>query len=338
MSKFWRFSRGIGIDLGTANTILYVQRKGVVLNQPSVVAVQNSTGKVVAVGSEARSMLGRVPLNITVYRPLRGGVIADFERAEAMIQYFVKKVKKEVKSLFFSSPNIVVCVPHGATPVERRAIHDAALTSGARSVFLIEEAMAAAMGANLPVMEPTGSMVVDIGGGTTEVAVISLGGIVCSVSVRCGGDRMDEAIVDYFRKMHNLLVGENSAERLKCALFDENSGPQELRITGREITSGRPKEITASREEVMESLKEPMSIIVQTVQKSLEQTPPELAGDIADRGIVMTGGGAMLHQLQEHIQANTGVKTTVADSPLLCVAMGTGKCLDRLQEFTQMAS
>ncbi|ETZ04589.1 MULTISPECIES: rod shape-determining protein [Holospora] len=338
MSRFWRFSRGIGIDLGTANTILYVQGKGVVLNQPSVVAVQNSTGKVVAVGSEARSMLGRVPLNITVYRPLRDGVIADFERAEAMIQYFVKKVKQEVKSLFFSSPNIVVCVPHGATPVERRAIHDAALTSGARSVFLIEESMAAAMGANLPVMEPTGSMVVDIGGGTTEVAVISLGGIVCSVSVRCGGDRMDETIVNYFRKAHNLLVGENSAERLKCSLFDEGVAPQELKITGREMTSGRPKEIIASREEVLESLAEPMALIVETVQKSLEQTPPELAGDISERGIVLTGGGALLAQLRSQIEEHTGVKTMIADAPLLCVAMGTGKCLDRLQEFTQMVS
>ena len=188
--------------------------------------------------------------------------------------------------------------------------------------------MAAAMGANLPVMEPTGSMVVDIGGGTTEVAVISLGGIVCSVSVRCGGDRMDEAIVNYFRKMHNLLVGENSAERLKCALFDEHSGSQELRITGREITTGRPKEITASREEVMESLEEPMSVIVETVQKSLEQTPPDLAGDISERGIVMTGGGALLSQLRVRIEEHTDVKTMVADAPLLCVAMGTGKCLD----------
>ncbi|ETZ07600.1 rod shape-determining protein MreB [Holospora obtusa F1] len=336
--KFWKFSRGIGIDLGTANTILYVQGRGIVLNQPSVVAVQNSTGKVVAVGSEARSMLGRVPLNITVYRPLRDGVIADFERAEAMIQYFVKKVKQEVKSLFFSSPNIVVCVPHGATPVERRAIHDAALTSGARAVFLVEESMAAAIGANLPVMEPTGCMVVDIGGGTTEVAVISLGGVVCSVSVRCGGDRMDETIVDYFRKSHNLLVGENSAERLKCSLINEDSASQKLKITGREMTTGRPKEILASREEILESLLEPMSLIVETVQRSLEKTPPELAGDIVDRGIVLTGGGAMLARLCSQIEERTGVKTTIAESPLLCVAMGTGKYLERLHEFTQMAS
>ncbi|WP_040458142.1 rod shape-determining protein [Holospora obtusa] len=338
MLKFWKFSRGIGIDLGTANTILYVQGRGIVLNQPSVVAVQNSTGKVVAVGSEARSMLGRVPLNITVYRPLRDGVIADFERAEAMIQYFVKKVKQEVKSLFFSSPNIVVCVPHGATPVERRAIHDAALTSGARAVFLVEESMAAAIGANLPVMEPTGCMVVDIGGGTTEVAVISLGGVVCSVSVRCGGDRMDETIVDYFRKSHNLLVGENSAERLKCSLINEDSASQKLKITGREMTTGRPKEILASREEILESLLEPMSLIVETVQRSLEKTPPELAGDIVDRGIVLTGGGAMLARLCSQIEERTGVKTTIAESPLLCVAMGTGKYLERLHEFTQMAS
>lgn len=338
MSKFWKFPRGIGIDLGTANTILYVQGRGVVLNQPSVVAVQNSTGKVVAVGSEARSMLGRVPLNITVYRPLRGGVIADFERAEAMIQYFVKKVRQEVKLLFFSSPNIIICVPHGATPVERRAIHDAALSSGARSVLLIEEAMAAATGANLPVMEPTGSMVVDIGGGTTEVAVISLGGIVCSVSVRCGGDNMDEAIVNYFRKTYNLLVGENSAERLKCSLFENSSPSQELRMTGRELTSGRPTEILVSCEEILESLEEPMGLIVDTVQKALEQTPPELAGDIAERGIVMTGGGALLSPLRDRIEKYTGVKTTVADNPLLCVAIGTGQSLDRFDEFAKMAS
>ena len=335
--KFLKLYKGIGIDLGTANTILYVPGLGVVLNQPSVVAVHNTTDKVVAVGSEARSMLGRVPLNLTVYRPLKGGVIADFERAEAMIKYFVTKVRNQFKSLRLKSPNIVICVPHGATPVERRAIHDAALSSGARSVLLIEEAMAAAMGANLPVMEPTGSMVVDIGGGTTEVAVISLGGVVCSVSVRCGGDNMDEAITAFFRKAHNLLVGENSAERLKCSLFDHNFSATDLKITGREMTTGHPKEISVSCKEILESLEEPLNSIVETVQKTLEQTPPELAGDIAERGIVMTGGGALLTPLRERIEKHTGVKTMVADNPLLCVAIGTGKCLERFEEFAKMS-
>jgi rod shape-determining protein MreB len=322
------FSRGIGIDLGTANTILYVKGKGIVLNEPSVVAMQTGGRRVLAVGEEARSMLGRAPSNISVTRPLRDGVIADFEVAEAMIKYFVHKAQK----FNFISPSIVICVPSGATPVEKRAIHDAALSAGARHVVLIEEAMAAAIGAGMPVMDPIGSMVVDIGGGTTEVAVLSLGGVVLSSSVRYGGDKMDDAIIYFFRRFRNLLVGERSAERLKCHLGSAFMHPgtenDHVAIRGRDLGSGVPKEVQVTRAEIAESLAEPVSMIVKAVQEALERTPPELASDIADMGIMLTGGGALLSGLDELLTQHTGVTVSVAKDPLLCVALGAGKFLD----------
>ena len=327
-------SADMAIDLGTANTLVYVKGRGIVLNEPSVVAIANVKGKkqVLAVGEEAKQMLGRTPGNIQAIRPLRDGVIADFEIAEEMIKHFIRKVHNRRS---FASPQVIVCVPSGSTAVERRAIQESAESAGARRVFLIEEPMAAAIGANLPVTEPTGSMVVDIGGGTTEVAVLSLGGIVYSRSVRVGGDKMDEAIIAYIRRNHNLLVGEGSAERIKkeigSAFPPEDGVGKTLEIKGRDLMNGVPKELVIDQSQVAESLAEPVSQIIEAVKVALEQTPPELAADIVDKGIVLTGGGALLGNLDYVLRHSTGLPVSIADDPLSCVALGTGRCLEEMK-------
>lgn len=331
-SKFLgMLSSDMAIDLGTANTLVYVKGRGIVLNEPSVVAIKLIDGQkeVLAVGDEAKQMLGRTPGNIQAIRPLRDGVIADFEVAEAMIKYFIRKVHNRS---MFTSPQIVICVPSGSTPVERKAIRDSALEAGARRVFLIEEPMAAAIGAGLPVTEPTGSMVVDIGGGTSEVAVLSLGGIVYATSVRVGGDKMDEAIINYIRRNHSLLIGESSAERIKKTIGtacppDEGAG-ETMTIKGRDLLNGVPKELTIDQLQIAEALFEPVSAIVEGVKIALEQTPPELAADIVDKGIVLTGGGALLKNLDKVLHKATGLPVTIAEEPLTCVALGTGRSLE----------
>jgi rod shape-determining protein MreB len=326
-------SSDIGIDLGTANTLVYVKGKGVVLDEPSVVALADEGGKkrVLAVGDEAKLMVGRTPGNITAIRPLKDGVIADFDVAEEMIKYFIRKVHNR-KS--FVSPQIVICIPRGATAVERRAIQESAEGAGARRVFLIEEPMAAAIGAGLPVTEPTGSMVVDIGGGTTEVAVLSLGGIVYGNSVRVGGDKMDESIVNYIRKNHNLLIGDTTAERIKkeigAAIQPENGDGRFISIKGRDLVRGVPKEIKITESQIVESLMEPVAAVVDAVKFALENTPPELSADIVDKGIIMTGGGSLLSRLDELLRQKTGLPVSVAEDALLCVALGTGKTLEEL--------
>ena len=330
------FSADMAIDLGTANTLVYVKGRGIVLNEPSVVALVEVHGRkqVVAVGNEAKQMLGRTPGNIHAIRPLRDGVIADFEVAEEMIKHFIRKVHNRRR---FATPLIIVCVPSGATPVERRAIQEAAEAAGARKVYLIEEPMAAAIGAGLPVTDPTGSMVVDIGGGTTEVAVVSLGGIVYARSVRVGGNMMDEAIINYIRRHHNLLVGESSAERIKitigCACPPEKGEGETMAIRGRDLMKGVPKEIVISQRQIAEALAEPITSIIEAVRLTLENTAPELAADMVDKGIVLTGGGALLHNLDFVLRHATGLPVIVADDPLLCVARGTGRALEEMSKL-----
>jgi rod shape-determining protein MreB and related proteins len=325
------FSSDMAIDLGTANTLVYVKGRGIVLNEPSVVALKTSGGvkEVLAVGEAAKMMLGRTPGNIEAIRPLRDGVIADFEVAEAMIKDFIRRVHNRS---MLASPQIVICVPSGSTPVERKAIRDSALEAGARRVFLIEEPMAAAIGAGLPVTEPTGSMIVDIGGGTSEVAVLSLGGIVYSSSVRVGGDKMDDAIIAYIRRNHNLLIGESSSERIKkdigTAAAPEDGVGQTMQIKGRDLMNGVPKEIVIDQLQISEALAEPISAIIEGVKFALEQTPPELAADIVDKGIVLTGGGALLRDLDKVLRKATGLSVIIADEPLTCVALGTGRSLE----------
>ncbi len=327
-------SADMAIDLGTANTLVYVKGRGIVLNEPSVVAIASLKGRkqVLAVGEEAKMMLGRTPSSIQAIRPLRDGVIADFEVAEEMIKHFIRKVHNRRS---FASPQIIICVPSGSTAVERRAIQESAESAGARRVFLIEEPMAAAIGAGLPVTDATGSMIVDIGGGTTEVAVLSLGGIVYSRSVRVGGDKMDEAIIGYIRRNHNLLVGESSAERIKKEIGsacppDEGEGRM-MEIKGRDLMNGVPKELVISERQISESLTEPVSAIVEAVKVALEHTAPELAADIVDKGIVLTGGGALLSNLDHVLRHATGLPVSVADDPLSCVALGTGRCLEEMR-------
>ncbi len=327
-------SSDMAIDLGTANTLVYVRDQGIVLNEPSVVAISEVGGRkrVLAVGNEAKQMLGRTPGNIVAIRPLRDGVIADFEVAEAMIKHFIRKVHNRRS---FVSPNMLICVPSGSTAVERRAIQESAESAGARHVELIEEPMAAAIGAGLPVTEPTGSMVVDIGGGTTEVAVLSLGGIVYARSVRVGGDKMDEAIIAYIRRNHNLLIGESTAERIKKEIGSacppaEGEG-KTMDIKGRDLMNGVPKEIEITERQVSESLIEPVSQIIEGVKVALEHIAPELAADIVERGIVMTGGGSLLSNLDFVLRHATGLPVTVATDPLTCVAVGTGHALEELE-------
>ena len=340
-SLFGLLSADMAIDLGTANTRVYVKGRGIVLNEPSVVAIINKGGKnqVLAVGNEAKMMLGRTPGNITAIRPMRDGVIADFEIAEEMIKHFIRKVHNRRS---FASPLIVVCVPSGSTAVERRAIQESALAAGSRRVYLIEEPMAAAIGAGLPVTEPTGSMVVDIGGGTTEVAILSLGGIVYSRSVRVGGDKMDEAIIAYIRRMHNLLVGEASAERIKkeigSAIPPADGNGLTIEIKGRDLMNGVPKEITVGQRQIAESLAEPVAAIVEAVKVALESTPPELAADIVDKGIVLTGGGALLANMDQVIRNETGLPVSIADEALSCVALGTGKVLEHLKSMKHVVT
>ncbi|MBT5195416.1 MAG: rod shape-determining protein [Rhodospirillaceae bacterium] len=333
---FGLLSADMAIDLGTANTLVYVKGRGIVLNEPSVVAITTRKGKkmVQAVGDEAKMMLGRTPGNIEAIRPLRDGVIADFEVAEEMIKHFIRKVHNRRS---FAYPQVVVCVPSGSTAVERRAIQESAESAGARRVYLVEEPMAAAIGAGLPVTEPTGSMVVDIGGGTTEVAVLSLGGIVYSRSVRVGGDKMDEAIIGYIRRTNNLLVGEATAERVKkeigSACAPENGEGVEMTIKGRDLMNGVPKEIMVSQRQIAESMAEPVGAIVEAVKVALEHTAPELAADIVDKGIVLTGGGALLGNLDFVLRHSTGLPVSIADEPLSCVALGTGRVLEDMKKF-----
>ncbi len=330
-------SADMAIDLGTANTLVYVKGRGIVLAEPSVVAIADVRGKkqVLAVGEEAKQMLGRTPGNISAIRPMRDGVIADFEVAEEMIKHFIRKVHNRRS---FASPIIIVCVPSGSTAVERRAIQESAESAGARRVLLIEEPMAAAIGAGLPVTEPSGSMIVDIGGGTTEVAVISLGGIVYSRSVRVGGDKMDEAIISYIRRNHNLLIGESSAERIKIGLGaarpaeNGDEGPW-LEVKGRDLVNGVPREVLVSQAQISESLAEPVFQITEAVKVALENTPPELAADICDKGIVLTGGGALLNRLDQVLREATGLPVVVAEDALSCVVLGTGRALEELKRL-----
>ena len=338
---FGFLSADMAIDLGTANTLVYVKGRGIVLNEPSVVAIAEVKGKqlVLAVGEEAKQMLGRTPGNIRAIRPLRDGVIADFEVAEEMIKYFIRKVHNRRS---FASPMVIICVPSGSTAVERRAIQESAESAGARRVLLIEEPMAAAIGAGLPVTEPTGSMVVDIGGGTTEVAVLSLGGIVYSRSVRVGGDKMDEAIIGYLRRNHNLLVGEASAARVKeeigSAYPPENGDGRIMDIKGRDLMNGVPKELIISERQVAESLTEPIGAIIETVKVALEHTAPELAADIVDKGIVLTGGGALLGNMDFMLRHATGLPVSLADDPMTCVVLGTGRALEEMRRLKDVLS
>ena len=327
-------SSDLAIDLGTANTLIYVKGRGVVLDEPSVVAITHEGEKrrVLAVGEEAKMMLGRTPGNIEAIRPMREGVIADFEVAEEMIKHFIRKVHSRRA---FSSPQIIVCVPTGATGVERRVIQESAYSAGGRRVSLIEEPMAAAIGAGLPVMEPTGSMIVDIGGGTTEVAVLSLGGIVYSRTVRVGGDRMDEAIINYIKRNYNLLIGEASAERIKKAAGSaavlSDARNIKVEIKGRDLTTGVPKEVCITQSDIAEGLAEPVGAIVETVRLALESTPPELSSDIVDKGIMLTGGGALLNNLDRVLREETGLPISIAEDPLSCVVLGTGAALEHMK-------
>ena len=330
-------SADMAIDLGTANTLVYVKGHGIVLDEPSVVAMADVRGKkqVLAVGEEAKMMLGRTPGNISAIRPLRDGVIADFEVAEEMIKHFIRKAGKRHG---FASPLIILCVPSGSTAVERRAIQESAEGAGARRVLLIEEPMAAAIGAGLPVTEPSGSLIVDVGGGTTEVAVISLGGIVYSRSIRMGGDKMDEAIINYIRRSHSLLIGESTAERIKKDIgaaapsFGTDDGPWRV-VKGQNLMNGVPREIRVGQRQIAESLAEPVAAIVEAVKVALEHTPPELAGDIVDKGIVLTGGGALLYRLDEVLRDATDLPVVVPENPLSCVALGTGRALEDIKRL-----
>ena len=336
ISEIW--STDMAIDLGTANTLVVLKGQGVVLNEPSVVAVVDEKGKksVIAVGDEAKTMLGRTPGNIQAIRPLKNGVIADFIVTEEMIKHFIKKVHNK-KS--FANPRILICVPTGSTPVERKAIQDSALAAGARRVQLIEEPIAAAIGANLPIQEATGSMVVDIGGGTTEIAVMSLGGVVYSNSMRIAGDSMDQALIQYMRKKFNLLIGDASAEKLKkeigTALATSNNTYQ---VKGRDIRSGTPKEISLREEDTAEALNQTLSQIMAGIKDALENTPPELSADLVDMGLTLTGGGALLKNMDKFIAKETGLPVQIADDPLACVAIGTGKALEQEEIFSTILS
>ncbi len=342
LSRIFGFlSADIAIDLGTANTLVYVKGRDIVLSEPSVVAysIKNGRKEVHAVGSDARMMLGRTPGHIEAVRPMKDGVIADFEVAEVMIEHFIKKVHNR-RSLVH--PQVVICVPSGATAVERRAIHDSAARAGARKVYLIEEPMAAALGAGLPIHEPSGSMVVDIGGGTTEVAVLSLDGIVYSRSVRVGGDKMDEAIIQYVRRTTNLLLGEMSAEQVKkeigSALMPDDNEGMTIQIKGRDLMNGIPREIRVTEAMIAEALSEPVEQIVEAVKNALEATPPELASDIVDKGIMLTGGGALLRHLDTELRNRTGLPVSIADDPMTCVVRGSGMVVENLNKWKSVLS
>jgi rod shape-determining protein MreB and related proteins len=330
----FNLSQDLGIDLGTANTLVFVKGKGVVVREPSVVAKNIQTGDVEAVGNSARNMIGRTPGNITVIRPMKDGVIADYDTTAVMMKYYIKKAMKN-RSYFAKKPNVMVCVPSGITMVEERAVIDATKQAGAKEAFPISEPFAAAIGAGLPVWEPTGSMIVDIGGGTTEVAVISLGGVVTSQSIRVAGDDMDEAIISYIKKNYNLLIGERSAESIKMDIgtAGEVTGDDEMDIRGRDLLTGLPKTITITAKEIATSLEDTVTAIVESVKTTLEKTPPELAADIMDRGIVLSGGGSLLRNIDQVISDETKMPVFVTEDPLESVAIGTGKSLDYIQHF-----
>ena len=343
MSKWMKsitniWSQDMAIDLGTANTLVVLKGQGVVLNEPSVVAISDTAGKktVLAVGDEAKTMLGRTPGNISAIRPLRDGVIADFIVTEEMIKHFIKKVHKNKT---FANPRILICVPTGSTPVERKAIQDSALAAGARRVQLIEEPIAAAIGAGLPISEATGSMVVDIGGGTTEIAVMSLGGLVYSKSLRVAGDAMDGALINYMRKEYNLMIGDSSAEKIKKTIgtaipSNNNTYP----VKGRDLRSGTPKEVNITEEDTAEGLNDILKEMVDGIKSALENTPPELSADLVDMGLTLTGGGALLKNIDKRFSKETGLPVHIADDPLACVAIGTGKALENEETFSTMLS
>jgi len=333
---FWTkfFSNDIAIDLGTANTLVYVKGRGILINEPSIVAVRKSDQQILAYGNEAKIMMGRTPEDMVTVRPLKDGVIADFDLAERMIRHFIKRVQTNR----FIRPRIAVCIPSGITEVEKRAVRDSAEHAGGREIYMIQEPMAAAIGVNLPIEEPVGSMVVDIGGGTTEIAVISLSGVVTDISIRIGGDEMNEAIVQYFKKAYNLLIGENTAEAIKITMGSAApyKSDEVKMVKGRNIVDGIPKTVKVHAQEIQEALSEPVTYIVDAVKLCLERTPPELASDILDRGIVLTGGGALLRGLDERLRQATELPIIVADDPLTCVALGTGKIFDDLNGYQKV--
>ncbi|WP_067837407.1 rod shape-determining protein [Amphibacillus sediminis] len=333
MAKF-SFTQDLGIDLGTANTLVYIKGKGIVVREPSVVAKNNSTGEIEAVGSDARNMIGRTPGNISVIRPMKDGVIADYDTTASMMKYYIRLAQRN-RSALARKPNVMVCVPSGITMVEERAVIDATKQAGAKEAFPIAEPFAAAIGAGLPVWEPTGSMIVDIGGGTTEVAVISLGGIVTSQSIRTAGDDMDDAIIQYIRKKYSLMIGERTAESIKMDIGSAGHSldNESMDIRGRDLLTGLPKTITITAEEIAQSLKDTVTAIIDSVKNTLEKTPPELSADVMDRGIVLSGGGALLRGLDQVISEETKMPVFVADAPLDSVAIGTGKALAYIEHF-----
>ncbi|MBR6585605.1 MAG: rod shape-determining protein [Firmicutes bacterium] len=326
------FATEVGIDLGTANVLVYIKGKGIVLNEPSVVAINNDTDEILAVGEEARQMIGRTPANIVAARPLRDGVISDFDITERMLKYFIRKTCGSGR---FFKPKIMVCVPSGVTEVEKRAVREAASAAGGKDVYLMEEPLAAAIGAGIDISKPDGVMVIDIGGGTTDIAVISLGGIVASTSVKMAGDKFDEAIIKYMRKVHKLYIGERTAEELKLTIG--TAFPREDVITkecrGRDLVTGLPKSVDVTSDEMMEALEEPLHEICEAVHNVLERTPPELAADISNSGIIITGGGALMHGIDKRIEDRTGINVIIAEDPMSCVAVGTGKALDELEKL-----
>jgi rod shape-determining protein MreB len=327
--------RDMAVDLGTANTLVYVRGRGIVLNEPSVVAINRKNGAILAVGSDAKRMIGRTPGHIEAIRPLKDGVIADFDVTEKMLRYFIQKVHCR---RMLAKPRVVICVPSGITGVEQRAVEEATIAAGARSAFIIEEPMAAAIGAGLPVHEPTGNMVVDVGGGTTEVAVISLGGIVTSMSIRIGGDELDESIINFIKKEYSVMLGERTAEEIKMTLgsafpFEDEPAAE---IRGRDLVTGLPKTIIVSAEEIRKAIEEPVHAVIDAVKATLDKTPPELASDIMDKGIVLTGGGALLKGLDERLKHETGMPIHLTENPLSCVAIGSGKCLEEFEALKRV--
>lgn len=331
------FSRDLGIDLGTANTLVYIKGKGIVLNEPSVVAIQKDSGNILAVGDEAKQMIGRTPGNIVAIRPMKDGVIADFDVTHTMLRYFIRKaLRKSVN--YLNRPRVVVCVPAGVTTVEERAVKEATIQAGAKEAFLIEEPMAAAIGSGMPIHEPTGNMIVDVGGGTTDVAIISLGGIVTSRSIRIGGDEMDEAILNYIKRSYNLMIGERTAEDIKINIGSAipSAENKTYQVRGRDLVSGLPKLINISSNEIFEALYEPVSSILEAIRMCLEKTPPELAADIMDRGIMMAGGGSLLKGLDTLISNETGMPVHLADQPLSTVAIGAGKALENIDTLKRL--
>lgn len=331
------FNRDLGIDLGTANTLVYIKGRGIVLTEPSVVAIQKDTGTILAVGGEAKNMIGRTPGNIVAIRPMKDGVIADFDVTQTMLRYFIRKALKRSVN-YFTRPRVVICVPAGVTTVEERAIKEAAIQAGAKEAYLIEEPMAAAIGAGLPIHEPTGNMIVDIGGGTTDVAVISLGGIVTSRSIRIGGDEMDESIVNYIKRSYNLAIGERTAEEIKIAVGSAVADAERkaYQVRGRDLVTGLPKLINIHSGEIHEAMDEPISAILEAIRICLEKTPPELAADIMDRGIMLAGGGALLNGIDKSISRETGMPVHMSEQPLSAVAIGAGKAMENIEVLKRL--